>query len=51
MNEYTITLSKQSLSVINAALLELPYRVSAPIIADLNEQLRPQLANKDGEEG
>lgn len=38
MDTITVTLSKQHLHIINAALAELPYRISAPVL----EALRPR---------
>ena len=35
--------NEQQLQVLNAALIEIPYRVSAPLIAHINQQIQEQL--------
>jgi hypothetical protein len=34
----------QQLQILNAALVELPFRVSAPLIQEINRQLKEQQA-------
>lgn len=36
--------NEQQLSVLNAALIELPYRISAPLINHINQQISEQRA-------
>lgn len=36
---HTLSLTDQQMRVINAALLEMPYRLAAPVIQAINEQL------------
>lgn len=36
---HTLTLSDQHLHVIAAALAELPYRIAAPIVDEINRQV------------
>lgn len=38
----TLTLTDQQLQIIGAALSELPYRVAAPVIAEINRQIAAQ---------
>ena len=38
----TLTLTDQQLQIIGAALAELPYRISAPLIADIERQITAQ---------
>ena len=38
-----IEFNEQQLSVLNAALVELPYRISAPLINHINQQIQEQL--------
>ena len=38
----TLTLTDQQLQIIGAALVELPYRISAPLIADIERQITAQ---------
>lgn len=42
---YSLQLSIDELRVIGSALQELPYRLSAPVILRINEQVNPQDAN------
>ena len=47
----TLTLTDQQLQIIGAALAELPYRISAPLITDIErqimaQQLKPEEASK-----
>lgn len=39
--EIVLTLNDQDMNVLQAALLELPYRVVAPLIAKIQMQLMP----------
>jgi len=39
-----IEFNEQQLQVLNAALVELPYRVAAPLIAHINQQIKEQQA-------
>jgi len=39
-----IELSQEMLQVLDAALQQLPYRVAAPVIGEINRQLRRQMA-------
>lgn len=36
--------NEQQLQVLNAVIIELPYRVSAPLIAHINQQIQEQRA-------
>lgn len=38
-----IEFNEQQLQVLNAAIVELPYRMSAPLIAHINQQIQEQL--------
>jgi hypothetical protein len=53
MNTINLSLTKEQLSAINAALMELPYRISAPLIQDINMQIQRQfdLAKGDNPTG
>ena len=42
MTTLTLTLTDQQLQIIGAALAELPYRISAPLIADIERQIMAQ---------
>ena len=39
---YILTLTDQQLQIIGAALSELPYRVAAPVVAEINRQIAAQ---------
>ena len=38
-----IELNEQQLGILNAALVEIPYRVAAPLIQHINQQIQEQL--------
>lgn len=38
--EYTVTFTQQELAMIGAGLSEIPYKMSAPVLAKLQEQIR-----------
>lgn len=40
--EYTLTLTNQQLTIIDAALSEMPYKVAQPLFKILNEQIERQ---------
>ncbi len=42
----TLTLTDQQLQIIGAALSELPYRISAPLITDIERQIMAQQKEK-----
>jgi hypothetical protein len=39
-----IQFNEQQLQVLNAALVELPFRISAPLINHINQQIKEQQA-------
>lgn len=41
--QFTLTLDKQMMDIIGGALSEIPYRVAAPVINELNRQIAPQV--------
>ena len=40
--EYTITLTPQDLQILSAALVEMPYKVAAPLISKIDHQINEQ---------
>lgn len=42
MKNVILEFNSQSLSVISDALLNMPYRIAAPVIDDINEQILQQ---------
>lgn len=47
-DQFSITLTLAELQVIDAALAETPYRIAAPVIQRINQQLQEQ-PNATGE--
>ena len=45
--EYSITLSEQELNILSAALVELPFKVAAPVISKINQQIAKQQSPVD----
>lgn len=46
--EYQITLTQQSLQVINDALMQMPYYLASPVVDEINAQiLERNTMNKD----
>lgn len=39
VKEYVLTLNDQDLNIISTALIEMPYKVSAPLIGKISVQL------------
>ena len=39
MMEYTLILNDQQLGIINAALMEMPFKHAAPLVDHINQQL------------
>lgn len=42
MKKLNLSFTQEQLGVINAALMEAPYRVAAPLIQDINSQIQRQ---------
>ncbi len=40
--EYSIKLTEQELNILSAALVELPFKVAAPLVAKINQQIAEQ---------
>jgi hypothetical protein len=49
MKTVTLTFTQEQLQVINAALMEIPYRAAAPLIASINSQIKDQTEQKPAE--
>lgn len=37
--EYTLKFTEQEMQVLNAAIVELPFKIVAPLVKSINEQL------------
>lgn len=49
--EYTVKVNENDISILSAALVELPFKVSAPLIDKLNRQIAEQSGkNTDAEQ-
>ena len=46
MKEITITISAQTLNTIGAALNELPYKIAAPAIQEIDAQVQQALKDR-----
>ncbi len=40
--KFTLTITHEQLLILDRALAELPYKVAAPLVAELNEQIKSQ---------
>ncbi len=47
--EYKIVLTEQELSILSAALVELPFKVAAPLVQKLNKQIAEQRKQGQGD--
>jgi hypothetical protein len=46
----TLSFTQEQLGIINASLLEIPYKHAAPLIADINSQIQKQFDAKADEQ-
>lgn len=49
MKSVTLTFTQEQLQVLNAALMEIPYRAAAPLISSINSQIKDQAEQKPTE--
>jgi len=49
MKLITLTFTQEQLQVLNAALGDVPYRVAAPLIANINSQIQRQFQREDND--
>lgn len=47
MKPVTLTFTQEQLQVLNTALGDVPYRVAAPLIANINSQIQRQFERED----
>lgn len=47
MKTITLTFTQEQLQVLNAALGDVPYRMAAPLIANINSQIQRQFERED----
>jgi hypothetical protein len=49
MTIFNLQLTPEQLQVISAALLEMPFKMAAPLIAEINKQLRQQQSESEND--
>lgn len=49
MKTITLTFTEQQIQILNAALIEVPYRLAAPLISSINSQIQDQAKQKPAE--
>lgn len=47
MTTTTLTFTQEQLKILNAALVEIPYRVAAPMISSINSQIQRQFDQRE----
>lgn len=47
MKPITLSFTQEQLQVLNAALVEVPYRVAAPLISSINSQIQRQFDQRE----
>jgi hypothetical protein len=50
MKTVTLTFAQEQLQVLNAALMDIPYRAAAPLIASINSQIQRQFNQREDDD-
>lgn len=50
MNQITLSFTQEQLQVLNTALLEVPYRLAAPLISSINNQIQQQFNRREDDD-
>jgi hypothetical protein len=50
MKPITLSFTQEQLQVLNTALLEVPYRLAAPLISSINSQIQQQFNQREDNE-
>ena len=50
MKSITLTFTQEQLQVLNTALLEIPYKLAAPLISSINSQIQRQFDKREDDE-
>jgi len=50
MKTVSLTFTQEQLQVLNASLLEVPYRLAAPLIASINSQIQQQFNQREDDD-
>lgn len=47
---FNLIFTKEQMAILNAALIELPFKVAAPLIQDINAQIQRQFDEAKGDD-
>jgi hypothetical protein len=50
MKKTTLSFTQEQLQVLNTALLEVPYRLAAPLISSINSQIQRQFDQRNDDD-
>jgi len=50
MKTITLTFTQEQLQILNAALMEIPYRAAAPLISSINSQIQQQFNQREDDD-
>ena len=50
MKTVSLTFTQEQLQVLNTSLLEVPYRLAAPLIASINSQIQQQFNQREDDD-
>jgi hypothetical protein len=50
MKSIALTFTQEQLQILNTALLEVPYRLAAPLISSINSQIQKQFNQRQDDE-
>lgn len=50
MKPITLSFTQEQLQVLNTALLEVPYRLAAPLISSINSQIQRQFDQREDDD-
>jgi hypothetical protein len=48
--KFTLSFTKEQMAILNAALVELPFKIVAPLIQDINAQIQQQFDAAKGDD-
>jgi len=48
--KFTLSFTKEQMAILNAALVELPFKIAAPLIQDVNAQIEQQFDAAKGDD-
>jgi hypothetical protein len=50
MKHITLSFTQEQLQILNAALVEVPYRLAAPLISSINSQIQQQFNQREDDD-